>query len=338
MKPTITVIVPMYNVEKYVKTCLSSLIQQKYKNFIVFAISDGSPDNSIKIAEKLAEKDDRIKVMKKKNGGYGSVLDYAIKRVSTDYFLICDPDDWLDENALDVLYKYAVKNDLDITVGDKFNVYENSKKKEFQATFSEDLNIVPNKIYTRLSDIQKFAFGSVSPHAKLYKTKIARYIKLPSYVSYTDFELYILCLANAKKVAYINKPLAYYLLDREGNTNTTVKPSIINDYLVVWKSTMNQLSNYNEINGLCLMMFIQLKNILSEYSRVTDITFKDKYFKQICSYLAMCRQYRRQILSFKMSNFTLASKILNHLLLNKYSLRLAAKCLVKRDKKKMLRR
>ena len=89
----VTIIVPIYNVEKYVSKCLDSLINQTMDEIEVFAIIDGSPDNSIDIVKKYASMDSRIKCFDKENGGYGSVLEYALDKIETEYFLICDPDD-----------------------------------------------------------------------------------------------------------------------------------------------------------------------------------------------------------------------------------------------------
>ena len=96
MKPKVTIIVPIYNVEKYIEKCLRSLLAQSFSEFEVWAIDDGSPDNSSDIVKEFCKKDSRIKLIQKENGGYGSVLEYAIKRIETEYFLICDPDDWLE--------------------------------------------------------------------------------------------------------------------------------------------------------------------------------------------------------------------------------------------------
>ena len=84
----ITVIVPTYNVEKYIGKCLKSLLNQTYKNFEIWAVDDGSPDNSKEIIQKYQKVDNRIKYIYKKNGGYGSVLEYCIKKINTKYFLI----------------------------------------------------------------------------------------------------------------------------------------------------------------------------------------------------------------------------------------------------------
>ena len=98
----VTIVVPIYNVEKYLPKCLDSLISQTFKDIEIWAISDGSPDNSVKIIKEYEKKDKRVKCIEKENGGYGSVLEYAIKNIKTKYFLICDPDDWISEDAIEV--------------------------------------------------------------------------------------------------------------------------------------------------------------------------------------------------------------------------------------------
>ena len=130
MKPDITIIIPTYNVENYIEKCLKSIEQQTYKNFEAWVIDDGSPDNSKEIAKKFVKKDSRFKLKQKENGGYGSVLEYAIRNIKTEYFLICDPDDWLKKDALENLYKFARNNNLDIAIGDKYEVYSYKKRQK----------------------------------------------------------------------------------------------------------------------------------------------------------------------------------------------------------------
>ena len=99
-KADVTIIVPIYNVEKYVEKCIKSLLSQTFKNIQILAVDDGSPDNSKDIIRKLSKKDDRVKLVVKENGGYGSVLQYAIKNIQTEYFIVCDPDDWLRQDLI----------------------------------------------------------------------------------------------------------------------------------------------------------------------------------------------------------------------------------------------
>ena len=194
METNITVVVPIYNVEKYVAKCLNSLIKQNYTNFEVLCVDDGSPDNSKAIVKKYAEKDSRIKLIEKENGGYGSVLQYSINNIRTEYFLICDPDDWLESTALKNLYEFAESNNLDIAVGDMYGVYPegNDYVKKYIHTFYDELRILPNRVYTDKNIIEKFSFGHVSPHAKLFRTeKVIPFVLysmqavLPTYKKFT---------------------------------------------------------------------------------------------------------------------------------------------------------
>ena len=95
----VSIIVPIYNVEKYVSKCLDSLTRQTFSDIEILAVSDGSPDNSKEIVLKYAEKDKRVKFIEKENGGYGSVLETAIARIESEYFMVCDPDDWLSDDG-----------------------------------------------------------------------------------------------------------------------------------------------------------------------------------------------------------------------------------------------
>lgn len=296
MNAKITVIVPIYNVESYIDKCFKSLEKQTFKEFEVWAVDDGSPDNSKKIVENWVKKDQRFKLILKENGGYGSVLEMCIQNLKTKYFLICDPDDWLEKDALYKLYNFAQQNNVDITVGDKYNVYSHNNKTKaiYVNTFDTKLNIVPKHVYTNFNDIQKFALGDPSPHAKLYKTKIAKNIKFPHKVSYTDFVLYIVSLSNAKSIAYYNEALADYLIERVGNTRTDVRKSIINDYTICWQSVFDQI-NKDKDNILMYRLYNYLEYVLSEYVRTGSTDFKDKYGKEIIDKFTELRKYKSDI-------------------------------------------
>lgn len=291
--PDITVIVPIYNVEKYVGKCLKSLLQQTYSNFEIWAISDGSPDNSLEIVDQFAKKDARIKSIAKENGGYGSVLEYAIKRISTPYFLICDPDDWLDVTALEKLHDYAIANNTDIVMGNLFNVYIEDGSKEYKEIISPSLGLKPLVNYSDKKSIHLFSFAFVSPHAKLYKTSLAKSIEFPHNVAHTDFLLYILSLANADSVAYYDEGLAYYLVNRPGNTVTNKHLSSMKSYLTVWESVFEQLPKKYFI--LRYRLYKYLKYAIYNYSKMVSLPFKDKYYLEICKDIKKMQFERKQL-------------------------------------------
>lgn len=302
MKPQITVIVPIYNVEKYVAKCLESIKRQSFSNYVVWAVDDGSPDNSKDIVRKYADNDKRVKLIQKKNGGYGSVLEYCIKNIKTKYFLICDPDDWLDKDALMKLYNYAIANDADMVIGDRYNVYSDDMKPIVHRTKPNKLQkIEPKKLYTDRKMIQHFTFFDPSPHAKLFKTAIVKNTTFPHHVSFTDFLLYLSALANTNRISYYNEPLAYYLLDRPGNTVTDQRPSTIKVHMIVWQATLDNVIKIQNENGILLYdLSLGLIQMLPEYARLTDSTFHDEYWQIILKSINSIRNVRDKITFLKL--------------------------------------
>lgn len=98
-----SIIIPVYNVEKYLSDCLDSILRQTYKNFEVIVVNDGSPDNSQDIIDKYAKKDARIKPFKKKNGGISDARNYGISKAKGEYFIFVDSDDTINDKLLEVL-------------------------------------------------------------------------------------------------------------------------------------------------------------------------------------------------------------------------------------------
>lgn len=294
----ITIMVPIYNVEQYISKCLDCLLNQTFTDFEVWAINDGSPDNSREIVKEYGKQDKRIKLIDKENGGYGSVLEYGINNISSKYFLICDPDDWLERTALKELYNFAEKNTLDIAVGDKYKVYTYKNDKEYITSFPERLNIEPNRKYTDPKDISRFAFGEVSPHAKLYRTDIAQKISFPHHVNYTDTILYIMALTQSKSVGYIDKPLANYLMDRPGNTMTEQIKKRIDHTLIVWNSLYQQLNEVNAQEEYMYFLFVLLKVILRLKSKLPS-NYVDKVLdSEISKIIELLRKKKIRFVPF----------------------------------------
>ena len=100
----VTIIVPIYNVEEYVAKCLDSLLRQTYSDYVIYAVNDGSPKNEQPIIDRYAAAyPEKVVAIRKENGGSGSVLEMAIARLDSEYFLVCDPDDYLADDALETL-------------------------------------------------------------------------------------------------------------------------------------------------------------------------------------------------------------------------------------------
>ena len=113
-QPLISVIIPVYGVEKYIAQCLDSIINQTYKNLEVIVVNDGTKDRSAEIAKEYATKDSRIKVYDFQNGGLSVARNRGLEIATGDYISYIDSDDWLDTKMYETLLKAAMKNDADM--------------------------------------------------------------------------------------------------------------------------------------------------------------------------------------------------------------------------------
>ena len=124
----VSVIIPVYNGEKYIEKCLKSLIDQSLKDIQIICVNDGSTDNTLSILNQFASKDNRIKVISTDNRGQGSARNTALKEANGEYISFIDADDWINENALELLYNKAKSDDLDMLIYQMVNYIEDSKK------------------------------------------------------------------------------------------------------------------------------------------------------------------------------------------------------------------
>lgn len=119
-KVCVSVLVPIYNVEKYLSQCLDSLCAQTLKNIEFICINDGSTDNSGNILEKYAKNDSRFKIITKPNSGYGDSMNVGLEAATGEYIGIVESDDFAEPNMFEKLYKAAKNNNLDIVKSNCF--------------------------------------------------------------------------------------------------------------------------------------------------------------------------------------------------------------------------
>ena len=158
----VSVIIPIWNTEKYLARCLDSLVNQTLEDIEIICINDGSPDNSLEILNSFAQKDNRIVVINKENGGLSSARNAGMKVVNGEYIGFVDSDDWIEPNFYEKLYNCAKKNNSDIAVtsvlrerkkGSSYRIkYKNEdvlvdKSEIFNACDCPNICYVWNKIY-----------------------------------------------------------------------------------------------------------------------------------------------------------------------------------------------
>ena len=129
MKPKISIVVPVYNVEEYLRKCIDSILSQKFKEFELILVNDGSEDESGVICNEYVIKDDRVKVIHKSNGGLSSARNAGIDLSRCDYIGFVDSDDWIDDDMFEKLYFAIEKEKCDMAICRLFRIESNRDRK-----------------------------------------------------------------------------------------------------------------------------------------------------------------------------------------------------------------
>lgn len=319
----VSVIVPIYNVEKYLDKCLASIAKQTYTDFDCYMVNDGSPDNSQNIIDKYAnEYPDIFIPVIKENGGYGSVLELAFNLTSSPFVLVCDGDDTLEVNCLSDLIYLQENNNVDLVIGAKNYIYEDSDEIDYSSSYNESIvkeiiNEVP--YYKNTNLFNDLFFIDPSPHSKLYKTEVVKMIKFPHKIAYTDNLLFYYALVNADSVLYTSRPLANYLINRSGNSMSDISSKALINQTKVFNEIYEQCSKLNCPNMFYYRMFESFKYMLYQTHRL-DCT-KDEYtevFKSLKTFLDKLVKHKKSIIPLydKYANTKLLEKINDKQLLN----------------------
>ena len=125
--PKISVIVPVYKVEKYLNKCVDSIVNQTFTDIEIILVDDGSPDNSGKMCDDWSQKDRRIRVIHKENGGLSDARNRGIQESSGEYIIFIDSDDFIEPKMLEVLYNLATDHDADVAISGLCDCYKSGK-------------------------------------------------------------------------------------------------------------------------------------------------------------------------------------------------------------------
>ena len=215
----ISVIIPIYNVEQYLRQCIDSIISQTYTDLEVLLIVDGSPDNCGKICEEYAWKDKRIKVFQTKNNGLSSARNYGILHANGEYIGFVDSDDWIEPEMYSILLNRIEMTDADICVC--------GYKREND--FSEYIFQPDEVIYNRAEAFNALLEEKISNSVwnKLYRRELFREVRFPDGKNFEDVIILNELLWTAKKVAAISAPLYHYRVRQNSITKTYSAANLI---------------------------------------------------------------------------------------------------------------
>ncbi|HHV8193751.1 TPA: glycosyltransferase family 2 protein [Streptococcus pneumoniae] len=220
----ISIVVPIYNVENYLRMCLDSIQNQTYQNFECLLINDGSPDHSSKICEEFVEKDSRFKYFEKANGGLSSARNLGIERSGGGaYITFVDSDDWLENDALDQLYGALKKENADISIG-RYNSYDETRYVYMIYVTDPDdsLEVIEGKAIMDREGVEEVRNGNWTVAVlKLFKRELLQDLPFPIGKIAEDTYWTWKVLLRASRIVYLNRCVYWYrvgLSDTLSNT------------------------------------------------------------------------------------------------------------------------
>ena len=289
----ISIIVPVYNIEEYIEKCVKSIKKQTYENLEIILVDDGSTDTAGKICDELAEKDKRIKVIHKKNGGLSSARNEGMKNATGKYICFIDGDDYVREDYCEVLYNALINNNADISAvsykeikNSKTRIYNSAarSKKEFDdkcTMYSGDEIIIQFLHWKNF----RIAWN------KLYKAEVIRNQWFKEGATFEDMFFNYKVLSRIQRLAYVNSP-CYYYIRRDGSISTTYSEKNLNDFaeaiIDVFNGVKERFPQLNKHNYYALLQWLtslSLKYVTTNQKYPKVIKKSDFIFNELNTYI-----------------------------------------------------
>ena len=241
MSKLVSIIVPVYKVEQYLKRCMDSVLNQTYKNIEIILVDDGSPDNCPALCDEYAKIDSRVRVIHKENGGLSSARNVALDTVKGDYVFFVDSDDWLALDTLEVLSEYLEK-DYDMISFQRTYLTE-EKVVEKGEKNPKDMDVSQ---YIDASFLGKYDFFVTT---KLFKTELFKNVRFLEGRNYEDLEIMHRLFPGMNKVVGLDYMLYYYWKGNEGAITNTITMKNIKDHYLSANEIYQACKRYLESEG-----------------------------------------------------------------------------------------
>ena len=283
MEPLISVIVPVYKVEKYLDRCVESIVNQTYDNLEIILVDDGSPDNCPQMCAEWAKKDERIKVVHKKNGGLSSARNAGLEAFTGEYVFFIDSDDFVELNMIENIYNYIISNDYDICVCN--NYHDDKNYNIIDSTKYNDLILLSNEEII-CSFLDTTIFDSYSACNKCYKSSIIRMYNIRFDESNKwgeDLPFNYIYLKRCNKLISVSEAYYHYLIEREDSITDKISVGRVTRFLN-YKFILSQESYNEKHNKIALKKYAsEILVCCRELIRSNDKIIINKCYPIICS-------------------------------------------------------
>lgn len=276
----ISIVIPIYNAEKYLEECLNSIKNQTYKNFEVIMVNDGSKDDSETICMNFLRSDSRFRYLKKENGGVSSARNVGLDNVEGDYITFIDADDWVDENYLDLLITTVKKNHSDIVVSSykQFNNIDVFYLRAYTIQEKYLLNFEKMNRDDFLTIFPKLMSANVcfnNAVAKLFRKELVNNLRFDTSIKYgEDLDFYFRLYLNVDSISYVDEPTYVYRMHGD-STTSNFNQEHAEQELSIFKQMHEKIQEiglpsihyFNKLKKLLelRMDFLENKVLLNEY-------------------------------------------------------------------------
>ena len=282
----ISIIIPVYNVEKYLRECLDSILNQTFQDFEIICVDDGSTDKSLEILQEYKRKDDRFVILQQRHSGAGSARNNGIRLAEGKYIQFLDSDDYFEPTLLEEMYNHAEKFDADLTVCSSRKVDDEGNITETGSpNFPINIDKVPmEKVFNR-EDFKEDIFSLFTPVVwnKLIKKSFLEenHLEFPPLKIYEDIAFMHSLIISAGRIAAFNKELINYRFNRPGSLVSTRSSHTIDAV----KSCMY------------LGEFLKLRGFLPEYENA----YRKVFINHIRAEISYCNdsEYKKFLQEFK---------------------------------------
>lgn len=303
MKDLISIIVPVYNVEKYLDKCLKSIINQTYQNIEIIIVDDGSTDSSKKICDNYKKIDKRVKVFHIKNTGLSGARNYGIKKCSGKYISFIDSDDYIEKDMIEILYKNIKCEKADLSCCSFYEVFKNKIEKKNKK--------IEYFVMNSTEAIEKSFLDeglSVYTWNKLYNKKLFKNIEFPLHKKSQDRFIMYQVFNEAEKIVYESTCKYYYIQRKDSAANNLV--NINTDSIEASFNSIDYLKDNKRLQSLAIKDYLLTKlrcykkkvyykkkddiklrkELIEEFSKYKNIPYTNKekleififkYFKQL---------------------------------------------------------
>ena len=279
--PLISVIIPVYNVEKYLDRCIESVVNQTYRNLEIILVDDGSPDRCPQICDDWSTKDPRIRVIHKANGGLSSARNTGLQNSNGEYLYFIDSDDWIELDMLQSLYDACSHNDVLLSVCGRYVHFENNNSIQIDKCPAAN-EIMPSKVF-----VSHMLIGDHCDSCawdKLFHKSLLVDIRFPEGRIYEDVAIMYKIALSTSCVATLSKQL-YHYFRHSGSILMSGFSERLFDYPINTRNLLSDIShNYSDLyEYACWTHINALIRVLDKLSRADRKTYHKykRMFRQL---------------------------------------------------------